>query len=108
MEGAQPRAGKGSIRPEGELRSMGLAVWQRQSLLMFALALIFVLGAFVQFNMTFFQAQARYLFSLIAVVALFWMLGLASLTRRGEVAPIVATLVAILSAVAVVFWMVPR
>ena len=54
-------------------------LWQRRALLVPALLGALVLASFVRFNMTFFQAQGRYLFPALPFWALLFVVGLGQL-----------------------------
>jgi 4-amino-4-deoxy-L-arabinose transferase-like glycosyltransferase len=88
-----------------------LAGWQRQAWGLCALLAALLLASFVQFNMHFFQAQARYLFPALAPAALAVCLGLQEVSpgRWRRVAPIAAMIA--LGALAVVglpLWILPQ
>jgi len=59
-----------------------LEAWQRQALLTLGFAALLVGLLFVRFNMSYFQAQARYLFPVIGVLAIGIVSGISALVPR--------------------------
>ena len=56
--------------------------WQRRALLPPALLALLVIGSFVRFNLTFFQAQGRYLFPALQFWAVLFLVGIEQLFPR--------------------------
>jgi len=65
-----------SIRPVAALR--------RDVLIVYAAVVLLVFAAFVRFNLTYFQAQGRYLYPAIIPIALAFVLGVERLLGRGS------------------------
>jgi hypothetical protein len=93
------------------MAALGLVLWiaqrlpklpaeQKWALGLLALTFLLILAGLLQYNLTFIQAQGRYLFPAIVPIAIFFVLGLRELARRRWLLP--ATLAAGLAAVYVV------
>ena len=89
----------------------GLADWQRQAWWLSGLLGLLLVVSFVRFNLSFFQAQARYLFPALPPAALALCLGLNELApSRWRPAALAAGvgLVALLAFVGLFLWIVPQ
>jgi hypothetical protein len=80
------------------LAALGLALWiaqrlprlparQKWALGLLALTFLLILAGMLQYNLTFIQAQGRYLFPAIVPIAIFFVLGLRELARRHWLLP---------------------
>jgi hypothetical protein len=88
-----------------------LAGWQLQSWLMSALLAMLLLASFIRFNLSFFQAQARYLFPALPPAAVALCIGLEGLAPKGKgaIALIVGVALVLALATAGFFaWIVPQ
>jgi len=88
-----------------------LADWQVQTWLACAALTALLLASFIRFNLSFFQAQARYLFPALPAAAVALCLGLDGLAPRGKgwVALIAGlTLLLALATVGFFVWIVPQ
>ena len=88
-----------------------LADWQLQSWLMSALLAALLLASFVRFNLSFFQAQARYLFPALPPAAVALCVGIEGLAPKGKggIALIIGVaLVLALATVGFFSWIVPQ
>lgn len=87
------------------------AGWQRQGWGICGLVAVLLLGSFVRFNFSFFQAQARYMFPVLPAAALAFGLGVQALfpERLGRYMLVaVVVLVALLAFVGVHLWIAPQ
>jgi len=85
--------------------------WQRQALLTLGFAALLVVLLFARFNMSYFQAQARYLFHVIGVCSMGMVWGISRLARRRarEAAAFLPAAVAlVLAIVALPVWIFPQ
>jgi len=85
--------------------------WQRQAWVVFGLLGFLLLAGFIKFNLSFFQAQARYLFPALPAAALAFGLGFEQWFPRGwrHGAPLaVAIGLALLSLLALPLWITPK
>jgi len=80
------------------LAALGLALWiaqrlpklparQKWALGLLALTFLLILAGLLQYNLTFIQAQGRYLFPVLVPIAIFFVLGLRELARRRWLLP---------------------
>jgi 4-amino-4-deoxy-L-arabinose transferase-like glycosyltransferase len=93
------------------LQSAKLSAWQRQAWWLCGLLAVLLLASFVRFNLSFFQAQARYLFPALPPAALAFALGLEQLSpgrARPWVLLAAAVLLAALSIVGLPLWILPQ
>jgi hypothetical protein len=77
-----------------------LADWQRQGWWLSGAFALLLLGSFVRFNLSFFQAQARYLYPVLPAAAVAYCLGLAALFPLRWRDPILIAASALLAALA--------
>ena len=87
------------------------AEWQRQGWLLSGMLAALLLAGFVRFNLSFFQAQARYLFPALPAAAAAFCVGLEHLlpARRGSWLPLAtAFLLGLLALVGLSVWMLPK
>ena len=85
--------------------------WQRQAWVVFGLLGFLLLAGFIKFNLSFFQAQARYLFPALPAAALAFGLGFEQWFPRGwrHGAPLAAALgLALLALLALPLWITPQ
>jgi hypothetical protein len=99
----------------GLLRYLGrgrLSSWQRQAWWLLAFVGVLLLASFIRFNMSFFQAQARYLFpGVLPAAALAFSLGLEELApaRLKRVLPLAAaSLLGLLAFLGLPLWILPK
>jgi 4-amino-4-deoxy-L-arabinose transferase-like glycosyltransferase len=88
-----------------------LADWQRRSWWLSGAFALLLLGSFVRFNLSFFQAQARYLFPALPAAAVAFSIGLAALFPVGWRRAILMAATALLAAIAFVglyLWIAPQ
>jgi len=93
------------------LRRERLASWQAGSWLIIALLAALVLASFVRFNLSYFQAQARYLFPALPPAALAACLGLEQYAPRrygSWVSLTVAAALGLLALVGLAVWIAPQ
>ena len=94
------------------LMKAGLSAWQRQAWWLSALVSALMVAAFVRFNMSFFQAQARYMFpGLLPAAALAFSLGVEDLApaRLKRALPLAVPVgLALLSSVGLLLWILPQ
>jgi len=101
-------AAGGLARELGDSR--GWEAWRRQAIWPLALAAILVLAAFALFNVSFFQAQGRYLFQALPVVAVALVAGWGRLfptSARSAGYTILWLALMALSALALPLWVLP-
>jgi 4-amino-4-deoxy-L-arabinose transferase-like glycosyltransferase len=92
-------------------RHAKLADWQREIWAVWLLFAALLLASFVRFNLSFFQAQARYLFPALPAAALAFCLGLQQLAPaawRSRVVVLCVVLLAILASAGTSFFILPR
>ncbi|HUV05710.1 MAG TPA: glycosyltransferase family 39 protein [Armatimonadota bacterium] len=70
-------AGIGSLRSTVRIRATSVA--SRDVLLVYGVTIALVLLAFIRFNLTFFQAQGRYLYPALIPISVLWALGISEL-----------------------------
>lgn len=88
-----------------------LADWQRQSWWLSGAFALLLLASFVRFNLSFFQAQARYLFPVLPAGAVAFSLGLAALFPprwRRAILMAATALLAALAFVGLYLWIAPQ
>jgi hypothetical protein len=94
------------------LRRGRLSIWQRQAWWLLAFVGVLLLASFIRFNMSFFQAQARYLFpGALPAAALAFSLGLEELApaRLKRVLPLAAaSLLGLLAFLGLPLWILPE
>ena len=94
------------------LTKAGLSAWQRQAWWLCALVGALMVAAFVRFNISFFQAQARYIFpGLLPAAALAFSLGVEDLApaRLKRALPLAVPIgLALLSSVGLLLWILPQ
>ena len=105
---------KAVIEAVGFIRSLARetwAGWQRQAWLLCTLLAVLLLAGFIRFNLTFFQAQARYLFPALPPAAVALCLGLKTIAPpRGRQLTLVAgvSLLLLLAIAGLYLWIVPQ
>jgi len=85
--------------------------WQREALLALGFAALMVAALFVRFNMSYFQAQARYLFPVISVFAIGMVWGISALAprrARAAAAFLPAAVALALAVIALPVWILPQ
>lgn len=105
---------KALIEVVGFIRSLARdtwAGWQRQAWWLCALLAVVLLAGFIRFNLTFFQAQARYLFPALPPAAVALCLGLRTIAppRRWQLTLAAGISLLLLLAIAGLYlWIVPQ
>jgi hypothetical protein len=88
-----------------------LAPWQRKTLGVFVAGIFLMVLGYLQFNITYFQSQARYLFLVLPAMANLYLLGLGRVMPRGARDIVRGALVgslAILTVAALIWWVMPH
>lgn len=88
----------------------GLEEWRRRLLGVLVVGMFLVFLGYIEFNVTYFQAQARYLFLMLPAIAVLYLVGLGRVVplraRTAVLGGFVGSLAA-LSAAALVLWVMP-